>query len=61
MAEYPGSEHETRIMPATLAADVAAIFAACGMSADDAARSPPPTSAASIRTARCGCRSMWTS
>jgi len=37
MAEYPGSEHETRIMPATLAADVAAIFAACGMSAEDAA------------------------
>jgi LDH2 family malate/lactate/ureidoglycolate dehydrogenase len=36
MAEYPGSAEERRIPPATLTADVAAIFAACGMSRTDA-------------------------
>jgi LDH2 family malate/lactate/ureidoglycolate dehydrogenase len=37
MAEYPGSEQERRIAPATLAGDVARIFAACGMAEADAA------------------------
>src|SRR6202012_2555348 len=32
MAEYPGSEQETRIPPGTLARAVARIFVACGMS-----------------------------
>jgi LDH2 family malate/lactate/ureidoglycolate dehydrogenase len=36
MAEYPGSDRETRIAPAHLAADVARIFAACGMDHADA-------------------------
>lgn len=36
MAEYPGSETETRIMPPVLAAAVAHVFAACGMEAEDA-------------------------
>ena len=36
MAEYPGSERERRIMPATLTADVSAIFMACDMSQADA-------------------------
>lgn len=37
MAEYPGSDQETRIAPARLTEDVARIFAACGMDAADAA------------------------
>lgn len=36
MALYPGSEDETRVPPAALASDVAAIFAACGMGETDA-------------------------
>jgi LDH2 family malate/lactate/ureidoglycolate dehydrogenase len=36
MAEYPGTENERRIAPATLRAGVARIFEACGMSKQDA-------------------------
>jgi len=36
MADYPGSESEQRVAPEALEAQVAAIFAACGMSGDDA-------------------------
>jgi LDH2 family malate/lactate/ureidoglycolate dehydrogenase len=36
MAEYPGTEDERRIAPATLRAGVARIFEACGMSSHDA-------------------------
>ena len=36
MAEYPGTENERRIAPATLRAGVARIFAACGMTEHDA-------------------------
>lgn len=64
MAEYPGTEGERRVAPDKLARDVTRIFAACGMAETDAAllagRSPPPTSAASIPTARYGCPSMST-
>jgi LDH2 family malate/lactate/ureidoglycolate dehydrogenase len=37
MAQYPGSEQETRVPAAALAGDVARIFAACGMAEADAA------------------------
>jgi LDH2 family malate/lactate/ureidoglycolate dehydrogenase len=37
MAEYPGHERERRFPPARLTADVARIFAACGMDEADAA------------------------
>jgi L-2-hydroxycarboxylate dehydrogenase (NAD+) len=36
MAVYPGSETETKVDPARLGTDVAAVFMACGMSAADA-------------------------
>ena len=37
MARYPGAEREQRIEAGTLLRQVTAIFAACGMSGDDAA------------------------
>ena len=37
MARYPGAEREQRIDAGTLLRQVTAIFAACGMSDDDAA------------------------
>ena len=36
MAQYPGTDGEARVPPARLAADVARIFAACGMGGADA-------------------------
>ncbi|MBK5294339.1 MAG: Ldh family oxidoreductase [Acidobacteriia bacterium] len=36
MPEYPGTEHERRIAPEALTRQVAAIFAGCGMSREDA-------------------------
>jgi LDH2 family malate/lactate/ureidoglycolate dehydrogenase len=36
MAEYPGSETETRTTPEVLTAEVTHIFAACGMTTEDA-------------------------
>lgn len=37
MAEYPGSDTETRVMPQDLSDAVARVFGACGMAAEDAA------------------------
>ena len=41
MARYPGAEREQRIEADTLLRQVTAIFAACGMSGDDAALLAP--------------------